>query len=168
MKKIVILLCSEGENKKLAQKLAEEITSQNEEHDIISLANLELPLYTTEEEKKAIPQAAKDLSSSLQKCRAMIVVAPEYNGGIPPVLNNAIAWVSRSGDDWREAFNGKMALVATHSGGGGLHALMSMRQQLSYIGVNVLGRQIHTHYKKPLNLESAKACIAQLLELTAS
>ena len=70
--------------------------------------------------------------------------------------------MSRSGEDWRDVFNGKSALIATHSGGGGAHVLMAMRHQLSYVGMNVLGRQLLTNYGKQLNDESAIECIKML------
>ena len=53
------------------------------------------------------------------KASGFIICAPEYNGSIPPVLTNIIAWLSVMGDDWRLVFNGKIGLLATHSGGGG-------------------------------------------------
>ena len=55
------------------------------------------------------------------------------------------------------------AVVATHSGGGGSHVLMHMRMQLSFIGMNVVGREILTNYNKPVNSESLTAVVDQLL-----
>ena len=40
-----------------------------------------------------------------------IIVAPEYNGVMPPVLNNAMAWTSRATKNWRDAFDDKDVLV---------------------------------------------------------
>ena len=119
-------------------------------------------MYSEVEEEKGIPQKAKELSDSLSNSEGLIFIAPEYNGSVPPCLNNAICWISRSGKNWREAFNGKTTLIATLSGGGGHHVLMAMRQQLSFLGANVLGRQLLTNYNKELNVDSLNECLAQM------
>ena len=81
-------------------------------------------------------------------------------------INNAIAWVSRSGqDDWRAAFAQKFCALATHSGGGGDKVLLAMRTQMEHLGCNVLARQLLTHYQKPLNPESATAVLKELKSL---
>jgi len=163
MKSIAILVASSGNNIKLGNDIALKAKEVGLEVDFINLVDLDMPLYSTVKEKEGVPVQATELKEKIAKATSLVLVAPEYNGSMPPVLNNAIAWVSRTGEDWREAFNGKKALIATHSGSGGLHALMAMRQQLSYLGANVLGRQIHTHYKKEFNPDSAEACLKQLL-----
>jgi chromate reductase, NAD(P)H dehydrogenase (quinone) len=162
MSKVVILVGSKGMNVKLADKLAEEISSQKGTYKLINLVDLELPLYPA----KSAEATAKiiSLTEEISSSAALLIVAPEYNGSVPPALNNAIAWVSTSSEDWRQAFNGKTVALATHSGGGGAHVLMAMRQQFSYLGANVIGRDILTHYKKELNPDSAAEVIQQLLK----
>ncbi|MCB9091462.1 MAG: NAD(P)H-dependent oxidoreductase [Halobacteriovoraceae bacterium] len=168
MKNIVILCASVGNNLALANKLSTIATKLKINTEIINLVELNLPLYHTEEEKKGVPSVAQELKEKIKSSLGLIVIAPEYNGLIPPVLNNAIAWVSRTGDDWREAFNGRVTAIATHSGGGGAHALMAMRQQLSYIGAVVLGRQLLTNYSKELNDESAIFILNEIKRLGES
>ena len=68
------------------------------------------------------------------------VIAPEYNGSIPPVLSNAIAWLSVR-DDFRALFNDAIAM-ATVSGSGGMELLVSLRIQLTHLGAQVVGRQL--------------------------
>jgi len=166
MKQIAILVASLGKNVELANKLQELLKEQGGEAFIINLAELKLPLYTTAEaEENGLPQKVKELADKLLKINKFIFVAPEYNGTIPPAMNNTIAWLSTIGDDWRELFNGKAAVIATHSGGGGMHVLMAMRQQLSYIGMNVLGRQLCTNFQKHLSEKSANAVIENLLSI---
>lgn len=165
MSKILILASSNGNNLKLSNEISEISNELKIETEVLSLMDLNLPLYHTDEEKKGIPPEALQLTEKFENAKGMIFVAPEYNGLIPPVLNNAIAWISRSKEDWRGAFNGKIVAIATHSGGGGAHALIAMRQQLSYIGANVLGRQLLTNYAKPLNHDSAKAVLEELNKL---
>lgn len=164
MKKIAILVASSNNNLKLGNIIKDAIVAKGASVDLIDLTMVELPVYTSREEKKEIPKNAIMLAQKLDDVDAIITVAPEYNGGVPPVLINAISWVSRSGDkDWRKCFNGKKAVVATHSGSGGIHVLMAMRMQLSYLGMNVLGRQLHTHYQKELSMDALTDVVDQIL-----
>ena len=161
---ITILCGSVGKNVELANALQETAIKLGGTSEVINLVELNLPLYSTAEEAaNGVPAAAKQLSDTLCASKAFIFVAPEYNGTLPPALNNAIAWVSRSGDDWRGAFGQKLAAVATHSGGGGQKVLNAMRTQLEHLGSTVLAREILTHYQKPLNPESADAVVGQLI-----
>jgi chromate reductase len=164
MKKIIILAGSNNNNLKLANEFAKSIGAQGATAEVVNLAEVSLPVYSPLEEKKGIPENIKPYVAKMDEAYAMVMVAPEYNGGVPPLLTNFISWISRSGEeDWRQCFNGKKVAIGTHSGSGGLHCLMAMRVQLSYLGMNVLGRQIHTHYKKELNQESLNSVVEQLL-----
>lgn len=167
MSKIGILVASANNNLKLGQKLAEIAKGLGVETELINLVDLNLPLYSTvEEEKNGLPEAAKDLAIKILGLKAFIVVAPEYNGVMPPVLNNAMAWTSRSTEDWRDAFNEKVVGLATHSGGGGQKGLQAMRIQFQHLGANILAREILTSYDKALNEETAKNMILQLDKLS--
>ncbi len=157
----LILTASNGKNKELADSIKTIAEKNNKKCEIISLMDLKLPLYDTAVEEDGIPPKAEELADKLKKTNSFFILAPEYNGSIPPVLNNAIAWLSRTSDDWRECFNKKTVALGTHSGGGGHYVLLAMRQQLSYIGCNCLGRQIHTHYQKKLNEESVEEILKE-------
>ena len=167
MSKIGILVASSNNNLKLALKLQELALSQNCEVELINLVDLRLPLYSTvEEQENGIPESALDLASKILDLKAFIIVAPEYNGVMPPVLNNAMAWTSRATKDWRDAFNEKIVGLATHSGGGGAKGLQAMRIMFQHLGANILAREILTTYEKPLNDESAIAMINSLVKLS--
>jgi chromate reductase len=164
--KISIIVASNNHNLALAHQLNKIALEMGQTTQIIDLIEEDLPLYTPKVQAGyGIPHQVKQLSQTLINTEAMIFVAPEYNGGIPPTLNNALAWLSVSGDDWRGCFNGKPAIIATYSGGGGQYVLLAMRSQLSYIGMNVVGRQILTNGNKPLNLDSAREIMKQLIKL---
>ena len=167
MSKIGILVSSAGNNRKLGAKLEELASELNVETTVINLVDLNLPLYSTvEEEKNGIPDIAKDLAEKILSLNAFIIIAPEYNGVMPPVLNNAMAWTSRSTDSWRDAFNEKIVGLATHSGGGGEKGLQAMRIMYQHLGANILARELLTTYEKQLNEDSAKKMIAQLVKLS--
>ena len=167
MSKMGILVSSAGNNRKLGAKLEELASELNVETTVINLVDLNLPLYSTvEEEKNGIPDIAKDLAEKILSLNAFIIIAPEYNGVMPPVLNNAMAWTSRSTDSWRDAFNEKIIGLATHSGGGGEKGLQAMRIMYQHLGANILAREILTTYQKPLNDDNAKKMIEQLVKLS--
>lgn len=167
MSNVLLLVASKGKNVELANALAAVVEAQGGVPEIVNVVDLDLPLYSTPAEGDGIPPAAREMVLRMCASRALIAIAPEYNGGIPPVLVNLIAWVSRSGEaDWRAAFNAKIVALATFSGGGGASVLAAMRAQLAYLGANVLGRQLLTNHGKPLNPESAEAVVAQLLGLS--
>ena len=163
MSKIGILVASSNNNLKLGQKLVELASQDNVETELINLVDLNLPLYNTiEEEKNGIPENAKELAQKILSLKAFIIVAPEYNGVMPAVLNNAMSWTSRATENWRDAFNEKVVGLATHSGGGGTKVLQAMRIQFQHLGANILARELLTSYEKALNEESAKNMISQL------
>ena len=167
MAKIGILIASSNNNQKLGLKLQELALKQNCEVELINLVDLRLPLYSTvEEEENGIPEAVLDLATKILALKAFIIVAPEYNGVMPPVLNNAMAWTSRATKDWRDAFNEKIVGLATHSGGGGAKGLQAMRIMFQHLGANILAREILTTYEKQLNEESAIAMINSLVKLS--
>ncbi|KAB7887262.1 NADPH-dependent FMN reductase [Poseidonibacter ostreae] len=167
MSKIGILVASSNNNQKLGLKLQELAVEQNCEVELINLVDLRLPLYSTiEEEENGIPETVLDLATKILDLKAFIIVAPEYNGVMPPVLNNAMAWTSRATKDWRDAFNDKIVGLATHSGGGGAKGLQAMRIQFQHLGANILAREILTTYEKQLNEEAAVGMINQLVKLS--
>ena len=164
MSKTLIIVASMNKNMELGLTIQTRIESLNHSTDLISLVPLSLPLFTPEyKEGHNLPSPMLDVVSRLKEAETFVIIAPEYNGGIPPILTNFLAWVSASTEDWRDCFNGKKAAIATHSGSGGLHLLMALRLQLSYLGVNVVGRQLHTNYGKPLKEESLDEVLLSLL-----
>ncbi|AXH09454.1 FMN reductase [Malaciobacter halophilus] len=167
MAKIGILVASAVNNVKLAKRLEELTIEAGHEAELINLVDLNLPLYSTvEEEKNGLPSQALELANKILDLNSFIIVAPEYNGVMPPVLNNAMAWTSRSTKDWRDAFNEKVVALATHSGGGGAKGLQAMRIMFQHLGANILAREILTSYDRPLNEETAKNIIKQLAKLS--
>ena len=167
MTKIGILVASSNNNQKLGLKLQELALKEGCEVELINLVDLRLPLYSTvEEEENGIPETVLYLATKILELKAFIIVAPEYNGVMPPVLNNAMAWTSRATKDWRDAFNEKIVGLATHSGGGGAKGLQAMRIQFQHLGANILAREILTTYEKPLNEETAIGMIKSLKRLS--
>ena len=164
MKKILIFLCSQNNNKQLAESIASEITEQGNAAEVMDLVALDFPLYSSAaQDQVGAPKHLSELFDACQSSDGFIFVAPEYNGGIPPVLTNALAWLSIKGKNWRDAFNQKVAGIGTFSGGEGMQLIIALRSQLAYVGLTVIGRTLQVNYKKPLNPNSLNDFVQQLL-----
>ena len=109
---------------------------------------------------------SKPIKVKAQNADGFIFCAPEYNGSIPPILTNVIAWISVKTSNWRGAFNGKTALICTHSGGVGNNFKSSLRIQLNHLGVIVLPRTISKTDNLPFKPESASEILDQLIAIT--
>jgi len=164
MKNIAILVASVNKNMELALNIQKVVTELEAKSEVINLVALDLPMYTSIiEDEKGIPKEINDLATRLQTFDAFIIVSPEYNGSTPPVLNNAIAWVSRVGDDFRAIFNQKFVAIATHSGGGGIRGNDAVRAIFAYIGSNVLSREIINNYSKPYKKDTVESIVKELI-----
>lgn len=148
--KILIVSASKGNNFSLGQQLGNRL---NVEHEIISLEDYPLPLFIPGGEKPE-EQVINDLVSKFDTANGFIFCAPEYNAGLPPILTNAITWITVSTQNWRDAFNNKVALIGTHSGGSAFWFLSSFRDQLEYMGCTVYHRNISIHKNAAFNPES--------------
>ena len=164
----MLLICtaSSGHNRALAKRLASLAQDMDIGSELLDLTTVGLPMYTPAQEALGRPDALDHVEDLFRRSTAIVIVAPEYNGSLPPVLNNAIAWLSVATDDFRELFTLKPVGLATHSGGGGQKVLVAMRLQCSHLGATVLGRELLTTKKKPLNEQSARALLRQLIDLS--
>ena len=164
MKHFILLLASQNHNQALATTVLDQLTQEGASGEIVDLVSLNLPLYSTkQQDEHGVPDHMASLFETCKNSNGFIIVAPEYNGGIPPVLTNAIAWLSVAGKEWREAFNGKVAGIASFSGGGGSHLVTGLRIQLAYIGLTVIGRSLQTSFKQALNQDSLVDFVTQLI-----
>ncbi|MEE2904258.1 MAG: NAD(P)H-dependent oxidoreductase [Myxococcota bacterium] len=165
---ILIVAASNGHNLDLAKQLQQQSRDMGFESEILDLTKVELPVYSPVKEAEGLPVAVEELHTRFREASGFFFCAPEYNGLIPPVLNNTIAWLSVQGKDFRALFNGKPLGLATHSGGGGQKVLTAMRIQMSHLGCNVIGREILTNKNKSLNLKSSESILRQITALCVS
>ena len=160
---ILVFFASQGKNKELAHKIGDELSAQSKQFELIDLVGLQLPLYDErQEESYEISNNLREVLSKMKTSTSQVYIAPEYNGSVPPVLNNFIAWTSRASKDWRECFNEKIMFNCYSLWRRWYPCSMSMRSQFSFIGMNVFGRQLLTNYNKELSEESLKSSVRQL------
>jgi len=165
-KDLIIITASCGKNLELSEKFLEKSNDINISSEILDLTTLDIPLFNPRiHSKENIPNEIKDLKKKLFKIERWVICAPEYNGSIPPILSNFIAWLSISGDDFRNLFNGQPIAIATFSGCIGLELLTSLRIQLVHLGSQVLGRQLMSSYSKPIDTNTIEDIIQRLLQM---
>ena len=167
-KKLLVITASNGENLKLAERFLSEGKKLNYSCELLDLTKPEndLPLFNPRHnsENKA-PGNLKAINRQMESHSHWVICAPEYNGSIPPILTNAIAWLSVQGSDFRSLFNERPIAMASFSGGGCMELLLSMRIQLTHLGALVLGRQLTSNKSKIAEDTSINAILSQLLKV---
>jgi NAD(P)H-dependent FMN reductase len=162
-----ILVASLNENMNLARKIRQTLEAMHLKSEIINVVDLNVTMYDTDKEAAhGIPSAVLTLSETMKKATGYIIVAPEYNYSIPPVLTNIIAWLSRSGESFRELFALKYVQLATHSGSGGNDVCNAMRTQFSKLGAIVAPREIIATYDTPIEEESLRRILSQFVGIS--
>jgi len=168
MKNILIVSATLNNNYKLAKQL-KKLIDQEANVTVISLEDYDLPVYT----EKVFDKYIKSNQNTIEKLtkhfinnQGIIICSPEYNGSIPPIVNNAIAWISTTTKYWRDAFNDKIALIATSSGGPGTKYTTIMKLQMEHLGCVVMPRSISANKSNPLNIESTKKILKKFIDLT--
>ena len=161
---LLVLAASNGENLKLAKRCVHAASQRQAKAELIDLTSLSLPLYSPRVQAAGAGAGLTSLRNRLHAAPRWMICAPEYNGSIPPVLSNAIAWLSVMDDDFRSLFNGRPVAIGTHSGGGGMEVLISMRIQLTHLGAEVIGRQLLSNFNKPAKDESIDDVVHRLLQ----
>jgi chromate reductase len=102
----------------------------------LSLADFEMPLFHQDLEPDRTPESAKRLANAFRSHDIVFIATPEYNGGVPPLVVNTIAWLSRQKPSpWRHAIfgiggvsDGKYATI---------FSLSHLRDTLSKVGALV-------------------------------
>ncbi len=148
MTKLLIISSTKNTNLDLSSKIKNYIETQSPiQTNVISLEDFELPLYTPSLEKKfknenSFPEEISKIKDLICSSSALIWCSPEYNGGISPIVTNAIAWISRATENWKDGFQDKHSLICSSSGGNGKNFVKGFSIQLDYLGSIVFDRYI--------------------------
>ncbi|KNX36433.1 NADPH-dependent FMN reductase [Luteipulveratus halotolerans] len=86
-------LRADSTNRKIAE-LAQKIAPEGVEVRIGTGLG-DVPFYNEDIDGDDVPAAAVALREQVAAADAVLLVTPEYNGGLPAVLKNAIDWASR-------------------------------------------------------------------------
>lgn len=127
-------------NQQLKKELIKRAKAQGARTTDIDLGSFDLPLFHGDLDR---PKALKKLTAKIKGCDGIVVVSPEYNGGLPPLLKNAIDWISTADS---QAFTRPVYGIASCTPGP-MSGIMCMRQ-LNYIlmrvGAHVVPAQVGT------------------------
>jgi NAD(P)H-dependent FMN reductase len=163
----LLLVASLNENMKLARRIEKSLEILGVKTQTINLVDLNITLYDSSKEvNDGIPSKILELSNTMKNASGYIVVSPEYNYSIPPSLTNVIAWLSRSGENFRELFALKYVQLATHSGVGGNDVCNAMRSQFSKLGAIVAPREIVSTPQKEVEEGSLQRILSQFLSIS--
>ncbi len=164
-KTVLVITASDGENLKLAKRFTSIGKRLEINTELLDLTSLDLPLFSPKKHTElGIQTSVEALQNKMNSYSHWIICAPEYNGSIPPVLTNAIAWLSVQEKDFRTLFNGRPIAMASFSGGGCMELLISMRIQLTHLGAQVVGRQLASNYNNPAKDESIEDIFRRLIQ----
>ncbi len=169
-KNLLIITASNGENLKLAERFLIAGEKLNYSCQLLDLTTSEhdLPIFNPRHNSKdQAPANLESINLQMESHSHWVICAPEYNGSIPPILTNAIAWLSVQGKDFRSLFNGRPIAIASFSGGGCMELLLSLRIQLTHLGALVVGRQLSSNKSKLAEDKSINEILNQLLQLDA-
>lgn len=100
----------------------------------------DLPLYNEDLDGEEQPANVRALRAEVMTCDGLVICSPEYNGGVPGGLKNAIDWLSRPAH--RSALKGKHVLMVSSSTShvGGARMQAQLRTDLSSCQARVLAR----------------------------
>lgn len=170
-------------NAKLAAVAAYEFAQAGVDITRISLADFPLPIYDGDlQAKSGVPKHAINLKRMIGAHHGVLIVSPEYNASVPPLLKNAIDWVSRvhdlheaRGDVFR---NRTFALAgASQSRLGAARALQALRLILTSCHANVIASQLTLAFageayddmdrlKNEGDIAALKALVRQLIDVS--
>jgi len=148
--KILVLpgsLRSNSVNAKLADVVQVTLAQLGADVTRVSLTDYPMPIVNEDlKAEQGIPEHAMQLGRMIASQDGVFVVSPEYNSSTPPLLKNAIDWVSliaKDGDQplkpWRDRY---VALGAASPGKfGGMRNLIHLRTVMVSVGSQVISEQ---------------------------
>jgi len=176
-------LRSGSHNAKLAMVAAYELAQAGADVTRISLADYPLPIYDGDlQAKSGVPKNAVNLKRMMGAHHGVLVVTPEYNSSVPPLVKNTIDWITRVQDPREtrgQVFREKPFAIAAASENrlGGTRALAALRLILSACHATVLPNQLALSFadqayddmdrlKKQADIEAMQALVRQLIEVS--
>ncbi len=135
-------------NARLAAVIAKELALLEADVTRISLADYPLPIFDEDlEHEKGVPDNAMKLARLFASHQGIVIVTPEYNSSLPPLLKNSLDWISRismNGDKPLAPYRGNIFALAASSQGalGGIRVLPHLRDILVSIGAQVISEQL--------------------------
>jgi chromate reductase len=170
-------------NAKLAAAAVHEFAQADVEVTRISLGDFPLPIYDGDlQSKSGVPKHAVNLKRLIGAHHGVLIVTPEYNSSVPPLVKNTIDWVTRVQDvnETRgQVFRGRPFAIAAASENrlGGTRSLAALRLILSACHATVIPNQLALSFageayddrdrlKHPADVEALQAMVRQLIDVS--
>ena len=140
----------EALSRRVAAACVRALDAAGAEVERIELDDYPAPLYDGDlEAASGLPEAIVRLQRVLHASDGVLVVNPEYNGSLTPLLKNTLDWCSRPNPADPERSGGKVyagraaAVVGSSPGAlGGMRVLFHIRDVLGYLGMQVIPQQL--------------------------
>ena len=99
-KKTALTICgslsSDSINEVFRRHMSQKLREAGVEVTDLDLRDYEMPIFSLDIEKAGnTPEAAKRLADMFRSYDIVLIISPEYNGGVTPLIVNLISWVSR-------------------------------------------------------------------------
>jgi len=170
-------------NAKLAAVAAHELVQMGAEVTRISLSDFPLPIYDGDlQTRSGVPKHAVNLKRMMGAHHGVLLVSPEYNASVSPLLKNAIDWVSRVQDPHEsrgQVFRERPFAIAAASENrlGGTRGLAALRLILTACQAPVIPSQLALSFaneayddmdrlKHPADSEALGALVRQLIDIS--
>ena len=149
----------------------------------ISLGDFPLPLYDGDlQTRSGVPKNAVNLKRMIGAHHGVLIVTPEYNSSVPPLVKNTIDWVSRVQDAPEargQVFRERAFAIAAASESrlGGARALAALRLVLTACHASVIPNHLALPFaaeayddmdrlKHPADSEALGALVRQLIDIS--
>src|SRR3984893_11725576 len=169
-------------NARLAAAAAYQFAQAGADITRISLADFPLPIYDGDlQSKSGLPKNAVNLKRMIGAHHGVLIVTPEYNASVPPLVKNSIDWVSRvqdANETRGQVFRGRAFAIAAASESrlGGTRSLAALRLILSACHAMVIPNQLALSFagqayddmdrlKHPADIEAVNALVRQMIEV---
>jgi NAD(P)H-dependent FMN reductase len=170
-------------NARLAAVAAYQFAQAGAEVTRLSLADFPLPIYDGDlQSKSGVPKNAVNLKRMIGAHHGVLIVTPEYNASVPPLVKNTIDWVTRVQDAHEtrgQVFRGRAFAIAAASESrlGGTRSLAALRLILTACQAVVIPNQLALSFageayddmdrlKRPPDIEALGALVRQLIEFS--
>lgn len=170
-------------NGRLAAAAAYQFAQAGAEVTRISLGDFPLPIYDGDlQTKSGVPKNAINLKRMIGAHHGVLLVTPEYNSSVPPLVKNTIDWLTRVQDAHEirgQVFRERAFAIAAASESrlGGSRALAALRLILSACHATVIPNQLALSFagdaydemdrlKHPADVEALNALVRQLIEFS--
>ncbi|WP_062105364.1 NADPH-dependent FMN reductase [Bacillus niameyensis] len=132
-----ILIINGGMPKGGRTELITHFIANKYSYDRLDIRAAHLPIMTGEQDQWELPSVIS-FKERVQKAEGIILISPEYHGGMSGALKNTLDYLSSE-----ELAHKPVALLATAGGGkGGINCLNNMRTVMRGFYANVIPKQI--------------------------